>query len=353
MSFVPKIRTSVAAAQLTSKYAANSSLKHARLLTSFYKKPFKSNTVRSFSTTINIKMASKEELYSGDTQYVKKTQEYPGHHESMHPDPKITTLPDGQYKPADKLKGKRAIITGGDSGIGKSVAVLFALEGATTVFTYMKGNKDEQHDAEVTKKQVDESGGSTECYALDAADVNSCKDFVKFAADKMGGIDIVVNNCGYQNPIENLVDLSDDQWDHTFKVNIYSYFWVTKAALPYLKEGSTIINDASVNAYKGNAKLVDYTATKGAIIGFTRSIALQLASKGIRCNAVAPGPIATPLVASTFSKEHIDNQPQGVPLGRGGQPAETATSFVFLASSDSAYMSGQTLHPNGGTVING
>lgn len=248
---------------------------------------------------------------------------------------------------AKKLQDKAAIITGGDSGIGRAVAVHFAREGADVVIVY----RNQKEDAEETKSLVEEKGRRALLIQTDVGVSANCTDIIKQAMDQFGKIDIVVNNAAIQVPHTDLTEISDEQWLETFRVNIHGQFFLVKAALPHLKAGASIINNASVNAFKGNKQLVDYTATKGAIMGFTRSIALQLAEKGIRANAVAPGPIWTPLIPSTMHKDK-EEFGQEVPMKRAGQPAEVAPSFVFLASEDSSYFTGQCLHPNGGVILN-
>ena len=246
-----------------------------------------------------------------------------------------------------KLKDKVAIITGGDSGIGKAVAIHFAREGADVVIVY----RQEKEDAEETQKLVEEKGRRALLIQTDIGVATNCEDIVKQTIDHFGKIDILVNNAAIQVPQTELTDITNEQWEETFRVNIHAQFYLTKAALPHLKAGASIINNASVNAFKGNIQLVDYTATKGAIMGFTRSIALQLAEKGIRANAVAPGPIWTPLIPSTMhkSKEEFG---QDTAMKRAGEAAEVAPSFVFLASEDASYFTGQCLHPNGGMILN-
>ena len=246
-----------------------------------------------------------------------------------------------------KLQDKVAIITGGDSGIGRAAAIHFAREGADVVIVY----REQKEDAEETKSLVEEKGRRAFLIQADVSKEANCEDIVKQTMAEFGKIDILVNNAAIQVPHQDLTEITEEQWDQTFRVNIYAQFFLTKAALPYLKAGASIINTASVNAYKGNKQLVDYTSTKGAIIAFTRSMSAQLAEKGIRVNAVAPGPIWTPLIPSTMHKDR-EEFGQEVPMKRAGQPAEVAPSFVFLASEDSSYFTGQCLHPNGGSVLN-
>jgi len=282
-------------------------------------------------------------------------QSFPGTTEEM-PDPKPTydKIPsetgghEMTYKAAGKLKGRKALITGGDSGIGAASAVLFAREGADSTIVYLP---DEEKDAQDTKKRVEELGAKCYLYATDLTDRENCKKSVEFALEKMGGIDILFNNAAYQMMCEDIQDLPEDQWVHTFNINIHSYFYMAKYALPHMKSGSTIVNNASINAYIGRPDLLDYTSTKGAIVSFTRGLSNQYVSKGIRVNAVAPGPVWTPLIPSTMSDEAQKQFTS--PMGRPAQPSEIATCVVFLASSDSSCVSGQTIHCNGGTIVNG
>lgn len=248
---------------------------------------------------------------------------------------------------SQKLKDKVAIITGGDSGIGKAVAVHFAREGADVVIVYRQNTED----AEETKSLVEAKGRKALLIQRDVSIKINCESIVEQTLAAFDKIDIIVNNAAIQVPQDDLRDITEEQWDETFRVNVYSHFFLIRAALPYLKEGTSIINTASVNAYKGHEILVDYTATKGAIIAFTRSIALQFAEKGIRVNAVAPGPIWTPLIPSTLHKD-LDEFGKQTAMKRAGQPAEVAPSFVFLASEDASYFTGQCLHPNGGMIVN-
>jgi len=281
---------------------------------------------------------------TGEHQFEKEIDKSVNSEQEMADKPIYEREYDRQQK---KLQDKVAIITGGDSGIGRAVAVHFAREGADVVIVY----RNEKEDAEETKNLVEEKGRRALLIQTDVGVSANCEDLVKKAIGQFGKIDILVNNAAIQVPRTDLSEITDEQWLETFRVNIHSQFYLTKAALPHLKSGASIINNASVNAFKGNKQLVDYTATKGAIMGFTRSIALQLAEKGIRANAVAPGPIWTPLIPSTMHKDK-EEFGQDVPMKRAGQPAEVAPSFVFLASEDSSYFTGQCLHPNGGVILN-
>lgn len=248
-----------------------------------------------------------------------------------------------------KLRGKAALITGGDSGIGRAVAIAFAVEGADVAIAYL----DEDTDAEKTKQLVE--AHDVRCITLsgDVGDPEVCKGLVQKTVDELGGLDIVINNAAEQHMRESILDITPDDLLRTFKTNIFSMFYIVQAALPHLKAGSTIINTTSVVAYQGNPALLDYTTTKGAIVAFTRGLSNMLIKDGIRVNAVAPGPIWTPLIPATFPKEKVEKFGQDVPMGRPGQPEELALAYVYLASDDSSYMSGQVLHLNGGTIVNG
>jgi NAD(P)-dependent dehydrogenase (short-subunit alcohol dehydrogenase family) len=254
-----------------------------------------------------------------------------------------------EYRGSGKLEGKVALITGGDSGIGRSVAVLFAREGAEIGFAYLE----EDEDAAETKRLVEAEGRGCRTFRGDLGDPDACRRAVDDMVGAHGRIDLLVNNAAEQHPQERLEDVSPEQLERTFRTNVFAMFHLTAAALPHMPEGSAIVNTASVTAYKGNPKLLDYSSTKGAIVAFTRSLAVNLAPRGIRANAVAPGPIWTPLIPSTFPEDAVETFGTDVPMGRVGQPEEVAPCFVFLASGDSSYMTGQTLHPNGGSVVNG
>jgi NAD(P)-dependent dehydrogenase (short-subunit alcohol dehydrogenase family) len=270
----------------------------------------------------------------------------PGIETAMTPQPVYI---DPDYQGSNKLKDKVAIITGGDSGIGRAVAVAFAREGADVVVNYL----DEHEDAEKTRQIVSESGRQCLLVAGDIADENFCNILIEKTIEKFGRLDVLVNNAAQQFPRESVAEIDRGQLEKTFRINLFAMFFTVKAALPHLKEGARIINTASVTAYRGSEHLLDYSASKGAIISYTRSLSQQLAKQGIHVNAVAPGPVWTPLIAATFPPEEVSTFGSKVPLGRPAQPAEIAPSYVFLASRDASYMTGQVLHPNGGEVING
>lgn len=270
----------------------------------------------------------------------------PGRESDMTPRPVYFS---DSYKPAGKLKDKVAIVTGADSGIGRAVAIHYAKEGANVVLVYLE----EHDDAKVTMQEVEKAGAHTLLYAGDIADNEQCERVISDTIDKFDRIDILVNNAGEQHPQSSLEDISDEQWERTFQTNIVAMFRLTKAALPHMKKGACIINTTSVTAYKGNPLLIDYSSSKGAVVGFTRSSAIQLAERGIRVNGVAPGPIWTPLIPSTFDEETVKTFGADTPLKRPGQPYELGPAFVYLACDDSSYMTGQVLHINGGSIING
>jgi NAD(P)-dependent dehydrogenase (short-subunit alcohol dehydrogenase family) len=252
------------------------------------------------------------------------------------------------YRPAGKLRDLVALITGGDSGIGRAVAIAFAKEGANVAIVYF----DEHDDAKTTKRKIEQLGRKCLLLAGDVGDPQFCADAVSVAVEELGRLDILVNNAAEQHPQESVLDITPEQLERTFRTNIFAYFYMASEALKHLRPGGVIINTSSVTAYRGSSHLVDYASTKAAIVGFTRSLALALADKGIRVNGVAPGPIWTPLIPSTFEAEEVATFGSDVPMRRAGQPEEVAPSFVFLASSDSSYMTGQMLHPNGGEVVN-
>lgn len=253
------------------------------------------------------------------------------------------------YRGSEKLAGKVALITGGDSGIGRAVAVHFAREGADVAILYL----DEHQDAQDTQGMVVAEGRKAILIPGDIGDPQFCREAVERTVQELGKLDILVNNAAVQYPQKKVEDITPEQLEKTFRTNIFSMFYLTGAVMPHLKKGACIINTTSITAYRGSPELLDYSSTKGAIVSFTRSLSQNLAEQGIRVNAVAPGPIWTPLIPSTFDKKRVGEHGQNAPLGRPGQPAEVAPSFVFLASDDSSYISGQVLHPNGGDVING
>ncbi|PSR99425.1 hypothetical protein BD289DRAFT_424217 [Coniella lustricola] len=283
-------------------------------------------------------------------------QKFPGkEHDMPDPDPQRTFLPGNKegekvpYLAAGKLKGKKAVITGGDSGIGRASALLFAEEGADVLIAYLP---DEEKDAQQTKKSVESRGRKCHLFSTDLAKQEGCKNLADEAIKVFDGhIDILFNNAAFQMMVENIKDLPEDQWVHTFNTNIHSMFYLSKYLLPHMSYGSTIINNASINAYIGRPDLLDYTSTKGAIISFTRGLSNQFVSKGIRVNAVAPGPVWTPLIPATMNEQAQKEFTS--PMGRPAQPSEIATCVVFLASADSSCISGQTIHCNGGVVVNG
>ena len=273
-------------------------------------------------------------------------QRRPGREHEMRPRPKSD---DEKHRGSGKLRNKVAIITGGDSGIGRAVAIAFAKEGADIAIVYLEEHKD----ANETKRLVEENGRRCLLTSGDVGQEDFCRKAVGQTVKELDKIDILVNNAAEQHPQESIEKITEKQLERTFRTNIFSYFFMTKAAMKYLSEGGAIINTTSVTAYKGSAHLLDYSSTKGAITAFTRSLSQALADKRIRVNGVAPGPIWTPLIPSTFPPEEVETFGSDVLLGRPGQPEEIAPSYVFLASDDSSYMTGQILHPNGGTVVNG
>jgi len=269
----------------------------------------------------------------------------PGLESEMDPKP----IAQSQHRGSGKLADKVAIITGGDSGIGRAVALAFAREGANVAIVYLN----EEEDAQETKRRVTQEGG--ECLTLsgDLGQEAFCKQVVEQTVAHYGKLDILINNAAEQHPQPDIEQITEEQLERTFRTNIFAQFFMVKAALPHLQKGSAIVNTTSVTAYAGSPKLLDYSATKGAILAFTRSLSLALIEKGIRVNGVAPGPIWTPLIPSTFPEEKVATFGSDTPMKRPGQPEEVANCFVFLASDDSSYMAGQILHPNGGEIVNG
>lgn len=272
-------------------------------------------------------------------------QRQPGLESRMKPRPRSV----GPDLAGHRLQGKVALITGGDSGIGRAVAIAFAQEGADVAIVYLN----EHADAAETVRLVEAE--SRRCIRM-AGDVGReafCRRAVQRTVRELGRLDVLVNNAAEQHPCPSIEDITEQQLERTFRTNVFSFFFMTKAALPHLKKGSAVVNTTSVTAYRGSAELLDYAATKGAIAAFTRSLSQALADREIRVNGVAPGPIWTPLIPSTFPKDKVKEFGSDVPMGRAGEPVEVAPSFVFLASRDAAYMSGQVLHPNGGEIVNG
>ena len=268
----------------------------------------------------------------------------PGRETQMQPTP---LYDDPEYRAAGKLEGKVALITGGDSGIGRAVAICYAKEGADVAILYLN----EHEDAEKTRQIVEGYGRRCVAIAGDVGDESFCRRAVEQVIQQFGKLDILVNNAAEQHPKGSLEEISAEQLERTFRTNIFGYFYMAKAAMAHLTEGSAIINTTSITAYQGSGHLMDYASTKGAILAFTRSLAETLTPKGIRVNAVAPGPIWTPLIPSTFPAEKVAKFGSDTPMKRAGQPAEIAPCYVFLASRDSSYIAGQVLHPNGGQPV--
>lgn len=274
-------------------------------------------------------------------------QQRPGTEKKLIPQP-IFDYPDKEG--TNKLTGKIALITGADSGIGKAVAVLFAKEGADIAIAYLNEHKDARETATIIKKKY-----KRRCLLIpgDLSNEKHCKTVIKKVVREYKRIDLLVNNAALHYENKSLEDLTTRELLKTFGTNIFSFFWLTREALPYMKKKSSIINTASVTAYRGSGGLIDYAATKGAIVSFTRSLSANLIKKGIRVNGVAPGPIWTPLIASSFSRKKVAQFGSDVPMGRAGEPAEIAPAYLFLACDDASYITGQFLHPNGGEIING
>jgi NAD(P)-dependent dehydrogenase (short-subunit alcohol dehydrogenase family) len=269
----------------------------------------------------------------------------PGNEHQMQTEPDFTP----RYPGSGRLAGKIALITGGDSGIGRAVAVLFAREGAKLAIVYLE----EDRDARDTQSLVEAEGSEALLIRGDVGKKQFCEQAVQQTVDRFGGLDVLVNNAAEQHEQKDVVEIGEDQLEKTFRTNIFGYFFMAQAALRHMKEGAAIINTTSVTSYLGNPALVDYSSTKGAITAFTRALSAQLAEKGIRVNGVAPGPIWTPLIPATFEPEKVAKFGTDVPLGRAGQPNEVAPAYLFLASQDGSYFTGQVLHPNGGKIVNG
>lgn len=275
-------------------------------------------------------------------EFPEQDQEQPGKEYKMNPEPEIIRK---NYKGSGKLQNKIALITGGDSGIGRSVAVHFAKEGAKIAIVYLEEDKD----AKETQRLVEEAG--SECIIIegDLREEDFCKEMISKTVKEFGGLNILVNNAAMQFPKDDPGDISSNQLHKTFETNIYPYFYALQEALKHLKEGDCIVNTTSVTAYRGSTHLLDYSSTKGAIVTFTRSLSKMLAEKKIRVNAVAPGPIWTPLIPSSF--DEVSDFGQKVPMGRAGQPSEVGPAYVFLACEDSSYITGQVIHVNGGEIV--
>jgi len=276
----------------------------------------------------------------------QKQDKQPGFESIMNPRP-IFENPNSIG--SSKLLNKVALITGGDSGIGKAVALSYAREGADIAIIYL----DEHEDAEDTKKLIEAKGRKCILIPGDIGDDAFCLNAISITIKEFNKIDIVVNNAGEQHPQNSIEDITKEQLEKTFKTNLFAMFYIVKAALPYLKEGAAIINTSSITAYKGHETLIDYSSTKGAIVSFTRSLSLNLASRKIRVNAVAPGPIWTPLIPSSFSASEVGKFGSTTPMGRPGQPVELSEAYLFLASDGASFISGETIHINGGNIING
>lgn len=278
----------------------------------------------------------------------------PGQHQERHPGIESSMNPrpifdNPNYVASGKLKNKAALITGGDSGIGKAVALAYAKEGADISIVYY----DEHEDAEETKKLIENLGRKCILIPSDITDSNFCNNAVNQTVKSFNGLDILVNNAAVQYTQNSIEDITNEQLEKTFKTNIFSMFYLVRASLPHLKQGSSIINTASITAYNGDKELIDYSCTKGAIVTFTRSLALSLASMGIRVNAISPGPIWTPLIPSSFDATQVQQFGKDTPLTRPCQPVELAGAYVYLASCDSSYVTGEILHVNGGKFVSG
>ena len=269
----------------------------------------------------------------------------PGRQAELRPQPETESKTPG----SGRLKDRVVLVTGGDSGIGRAVAVLAAKEGADVAIAYLE----EDEDARETRRLVEGKGRKCELLAGDIRDEQVARDFVNRTVDRFGKLHVLVNGAGEQHPQKRPEDISADQLEKTFRTNVFSQFFTVQEALNHLQRGSSIINIASITAYEGSPELIDYSATKGALVSFTRALSNAVVERGIRVNAVAPGPIWTPLIAATFDEEKVSKFGADTPMKRPGQPYEVAAAVIFLASDDASYISGQTIHVNGGTVVNG
>ncbi|WP_342399749.1 SDR family oxidoreductase [Weizmannia sp. FSL W8-0676] len=297
-------------------------------------------------------MDSKSSYYGSEIKCEEVSNTFPPQHQTRQPGFEYLMIPrpvydNPHYIGTGKLNNKVAIISGGDSGIGRAVAVAFAKEGADIVIAYF----DEHEDARETKQAIEHLGQRCLLIPGDLRNKNHCQYVIACTLETFGKIDVLVNNLAVQFVQNRFLDISDEQWHTTFDTNLHPFFYMTKAALPYMTEGSSIINTASINAYIGRKDLIDYTATKGAIVSFTRALANNIVDQGIRVNAVAPGPIWTPLIPATFSPDMVKTFGNNVPMKRAGQPYELAPVYVLLASSDGSYITGQTIHVNGGGFV--
>lgn len=280
------------------------------------------------------------------TSFPQQTQSQPGDEHKMNPEPEFIRK---GYKGSGKLKGKTALVTGGDSGIGRSAAIHFAYEGADVAILYY----DEHKDAEETKKRIEEQGQKCLLISGDIKNEDFCREAVEKTVKELGAVNILVNNAAVQFPQTDFKDITGKQVRETFDTNIISFFYITREVLKYMQEGDSVINTTSVTAYRGSHHLIDYSSTKGAIVSFTRSLSAMLAEKGIRVNGIAPGPIWTPLIPATFDAEEVAKFGQDTPMKRAGQPSEVGPAYVFLASEDASYITGQIIHINGGEVVGG
>jgi NAD(P)-dependent dehydrogenase (short-subunit alcohol dehydrogenase family) len=276
-------------------------------------------------------------------QPAQKQDRQPGREHVMVPRPEY----EPRFKGTGRLKGKVALITGGDSGIGRATGLAFAEEGADIAFTYL----DEHTDAEETKRLIEQRGRKAHAMTADLGFAEQADRIVQETIAQFGRIDILLNNCAEQHVVQDFADISPEQIERTFRTNIFSYLFVTRAALKHMKAGAVILNTASITAFKGHEVLVDYSATRGAAVTFTRSMSQQLAAKGIRVNAVAPGPIWTPLIPASFDEKQVAEFGTDTPMGRAGQPNEVASAFLFLATEEGSYITGQVVHVNGGTPL--